>query len=144
MNSKSTKRQQKGRNQNHLIFFGGYHFLVWLIVCLALGWRWLLFGFLVNIVMDLGMLLSWIRQEKKQLYRKGDQQHQNYLIFFGGYHFLVWLIMCLALGWRGILFGFLVNIVMDSGVLLSWIRQEKKQLYRKVDLQQRKNLFVRS
>jgi len=52
--------------------------------------------------------------------------------------------MYLALGWLGILFGFLVNIVMDSGVLLSWIWQENKQLYRKVDLQQKKNLFVRS
>ena len=90
MNSKSTRRQQKCRNQNYLIFFGGF------------------------------------------------------LIFFGGFHFLVWLIMYLALGWLGILFGFLVNIVMDSGVLLSWIWQENKQLYRKVDLQQKKNLFVRS
>jgi len=111
---------------------------------LALGWLGILFGFLVNIVMDSGVLLSWIRQENKQLYRKVDLQHQNYLIFLGGFHFLVWLIMCLALGWLGILFGFLVNIVMDSGVLLSWIWQENKQLYRKVDLQQKKNLFVRS
>jgi hypothetical protein len=29
---------------------------------------------------------------------------------------------------------------MDSGVLLSWICQEKKQLYRKVNLQKENNM----
>jgi hypothetical protein len=40
--------------------------------------------------------------------------------------------MCFGFGWHGLLFGFLVNCIMDAGVLLSWIWQEKRQLSRKV------------
>jgi len=56
---------------------------------------------------------------------KPNSRKQNAFIFFGGLHFLVWLIMCFGFGWRGLLFGFLANCIMDAGVLLSWIWQEK-------------------
>jgi hypothetical protein len=69
---------------------------------------------------------------------------KNYLISFGAFHFIVWLMMCLALGWRGIILGFLANVVIDFGLLLIWIWQEKKQPYHEVTLQQKENLFVRS
>ncbi len=80
----------------------------------------------------------------KSTKRKQKSRSQNYLIFFGALHFIVWLIMCLVLGWRGIIFGFLVNFVVDSGLLLIWIWQEKKQLYQKAAPQQKENVFVRS
>jgi len=56
---------------------------------------------------------------------KPNSRKRNSFIFFSGLHFLVWLIMCFGFGWRGLLFGFLVNCIMDAGVLLSWIWQEK-------------------
>jgi len=80
----------------------------------------------------------------KSTKREQKSRSQNYLIFFGAFHFMVWLIMCLVLGWQGIIFGFLANFVTDSGLLLIWIWQEKKQLYHEVTLQQKENLFVRS
>ena len=64
---KSMKRKQKSRNRNDLIFFGLLHFLIWLIMCFWFGWRGILFGFLVNFIIDAGVLLSWIWREKKQL-----------------------------------------------------------------------------
>jgi len=70
MNFKSTKRQPKSGNQNYLISFGAFHFLVWLIMCLALGWRGIILGFLANVVIDLGLLMIWMWQAKKQLYQK--------------------------------------------------------------------------
>ena len=80
----------------------------------------------------------------KSTKRKQKSRNQNYLLFFGALHFIVWLIMCLVLGWRGIIFGFLVNFIIESGMLLSWIWQEKKKPCQKVTLQQKTNLFVRS
>jgi Flp pilus assembly protein TadB len=54
------KRQQKSRNRNYLIFFGALHFLVWLTMYLLFGWLGIIFGFLVNVVLDMGLLLIWI------------------------------------------------------------------------------------
>jgi hypothetical protein len=61
--------------------------------------------------------------------------NRNFLIFFAVIHFLIWLIMCSSLGWLGIVFGFMGNCVVDSGLLLTWIWREKKQPYRKIAIQ---------
>ena len=89
---------------------------------------------------------------------KPNSRKQNAFIFFGGLHFLVWLIMCFGFGWRGLLCGFLANCIIDTGVLLSWIWQEKHSrkafaslILRKLrnakglrSPQQQENLFVRN
>ncbi|MBC8231049.1 hypothetical protein H8E77_15965 [bacterium] len=60
MSFKSTKRQQKSCNRNYLIFFGALHLLVWLTAYFWFGWLGIIFGFLVNVVIDMGLLLIWI------------------------------------------------------------------------------------
>ena len=62
------------------------------------------------------------------------QKKLNDLIFFGAFHLLIWLISYFLLGWRGILIGFLVNCLIDTGILMTWIWQEKKQLSQKHNL----------
>jgi Flp pilus assembly protein TadB len=54
------KRQQKERNRNYLMFFGALHLLVWLAAYFWFGWLGIIFGFLVNFVIDMGLLLIWI------------------------------------------------------------------------------------
>jgi Flp pilus assembly protein TadB len=60
MTFKSMKRQPKEGNRNYLIFFGALHFLVWLTMYFLFGWLGIIFGFLVNFVLDMGLLLIWI------------------------------------------------------------------------------------
>jgi Flp pilus assembly protein TadB len=73
--------------------------------------------------------------------KKGHQNdNQNYVIFFIVTHFLVWLIMCFLLGWWGIIFGFLANFVIDTGLLSIWVWQEKKHPRRRAIIQQREIL----
>jgi hypothetical protein len=44
-----------------------------------------------------------------------------YLVYFSMLHLLVWLAACFLFGWLGIIFGFLVNFVLDMGLLLIWM-----------------------
>jgi hypothetical protein len=68
--------------------------------------------------------------------KKEANRNRNEVLFFGIFHLIVWLIMCSLFSWWGILLGFFANIVMDSGVLLLWISQEKKvQLPSQLSLQ---------
>ena len=79
MNSKPTRRKQKKHNRNDLISFGTLHFLIWLIMYSLLGWWGIFFGFLLNCIMDTGILLSWIWLEKKQLPQKVAHQQKEEL-----------------------------------------------------------------
>ena len=54
---------------------------------------------------------------------------RKYLIFFGLSHYIMWLISCFLFGWWGILLGFVVNCVMDMGVLLIWMWQENTRYF---------------
>ena len=78
MNLKSTERKQKSRIRNDLIFFAGFHFLVWMVMYFLFGWWGMLAGFLINGIMDTVVLLSWMWQENRHLSRKyklGSFQH---------------------------------------------------------------------
>ncbi len=59
MDFKSMKRQLKNRNQNYLIFFSALHLLVWLMMYFLFGWLGITLGFLVNFLIDMGLLLIW-------------------------------------------------------------------------------------
>ena len=75
---------------------------------------------------------------------KEKNSHRNDLIFFGVLHFIVWLIMCFGFGWWGILLGFLVNCMTDTGLLLSWIWQEKKELSQELAREQKEKLLIQN
>jgi Flp pilus assembly protein TadB len=60
MTFKSMKRQQKERNRNYLVYFSMLHLLVWLAAYFWFGWLGIIFGFLVNFVLDMGLLLIWM------------------------------------------------------------------------------------
>ena len=68
--------------------------------------------------------------------------NRNNLIFFSVLHFIVWLITYSLYGWWGIFLGFLINCIIDMGVLIAWILHEKNQLSQKAVIRQRNSLNV--
>ena len=79
-----------------------------------------------------------------KLTTRKENSHRNNLIFFGMFHFIVWLMMCLGFGWWGVLLGFLVNCITDTGLLLSWILQEKKALSQELAREHKEKLLVQN
>lgn len=80
MNFKSTTRKGRNSHRNDLIFFGALHLIVWLVMCFWFGWWGILLGFFVNCTTDMGLLLSWIWQEKKVLSQELAREQEEELL----------------------------------------------------------------
>jgi hypothetical protein len=77
---------------------------------------------------------------RKEMKIKQENYTQNYSIYIGILHLLIWGTMCLLFNWWGILLGFLANGIIDLGIIfICIIWQEKKQPFQGVIFQQHKS-----